>query len=1050
MNRYAAVLRRCAILNACAVATVCAMPCPFNVPQAEAKTAADTAGYEAISLDNTDQYRVDYWSHDDRLDHDSAAFPYKDDYYYKDKTVVWYSQNGHAGRGLNFFDDVVMEGNANLVFDFNNSKDGPFTSTGYSSVVAAIKLGLLDSRDTTDDHITWDVDYSDTLSITGGSIWVMSEYSSTGGYATYGVYINGNTDNSKYDHLIGEDGLNYYAEINDCNLYMMNVYRGMYINNGDLDIKNTKDDGSAKDIYISSAATGIYTLNGANLSIDAGDVYLTGGTYGVLSFTGSSLSLNATNFFIEDTTHGMWLVSTASADIDSDTVAIKNTKNGILLSTGASLDIDANALVMEDITGIAFYFADNAFANIQSDAISISNAHTGIYALTENSANKAAMAEITAEYMQVKDTVYGVVASHDAEISIDSDTVIFTANRHAVHASGEANVSVKSDSFVLDDTAEGKEADEYALSNYGTGSVAVDTNSLAIQGASADSFIVVARCDTAAAEGESVQITAKSGTMLGSVGAAGSSSISLDFSGAEGTSSRNGVANPEALPIPSALTWTGAAYAQDDATIDVLLGSGAHWDVSDSSNITTLTLDSDAMVTLNSVSFYDGDNAGGNVDTARTSNGAGTILSVDELRGQGGTFVFHTHLAGDTDQVLIENMATEGPTHIFVHSVEDIHDPNHMAMDDFLVQTHEGYTATDFTLHPLQADGVDAGMYHYSLDSRDGVSDDGTPTLEWYLVRDTDANKTPSAELVLGLSGMAGPYASWYSRMSDLRERLGEVRHGQDNDGVWARAFAEENTLSGFTGTDFEQKVYGTSIGYDRLLEKRGVNENQWLLGVRGQITYADQEVDGRFESTGQSQSAGLAAYATWFNKNGWYADTVLTFDWFQQEMDTFKEDGTHINAEYDTIAGGISQELGRKFVFDNLMFIEPQLQLSYYVNKGADYTASNGIRVDVATGESLTGRAGLVFGKRWDTSEESYLQPYIKAGVTHEFLGEQKSTINGEHFYGDLGGTRIYYGAGLDWQYNQQFRFYGEFEREDGDEVSKPWSFSVGLRYSF
>lgn len=77
-------------------------------------------------------------------------------------------------------------------------------------------------------------------------------------------------------------------------------------------------------------------------------------------------------------------------------------------------------------------------------------------------------------------------------------------------------------------------------------------------------------------------------------------------------------------------------------------------------------------------------------------------------------------------------------------------------------------------------------------------------------------------------------------------------------------------------------------------------------------------------------------------------------------------------------------------------------------------------------------------------------MQPYIKAGVNHEFMSSQKATINGETFTGDLRGTRAYYGAGVDWQVKDSLRLYGSVEGEDGHAVSKPWSVSAGIRYDF
>ena len=110
-----------------------------------------------------------------------------------------------------------------------------------------------------------------------------------------------------------------------------------------------------------------------------------------------------------------------------------------------------------------------------------------------------------------------------------------------------------------------------------------------------------------------------------------------------------------------------------------------------------------------------------------------------------------------------------------------------------------------------------------------------------------------------------------------------------------------------------------------------------------------------------------------------------------------------------------------------------------------------NGLAVDTKNADVVTGRAGLVLGKKWEISKNRYVQPYVKGGVIHEFTGDDKTIINADNvFKGDISGTRPYYGLGIDWKFNDQARLYGEFERQDGDHVRSLWNVNVGLRVSF
>ena len=427
---------------------------------------------------------------------------------------------------------------------------------------------------------------------------------------------------------------------------------------------------------------------------------------------------------------------------------------------------------------------------------------------------------------------------------------------------------------------------------------------------------------------------------------------------------------------------------------------------------------------------------------------------VDQLE-DGSILKLKTDFAtGQTDQVFIRYW-TAGQYHIYVTPTGA---KSGIPETGYLVRANEGGDATCALGNP--GGKVDMGVYVYELARRElpipntpdsdvsfYISVEPQPPIEWYLRR-VGKEKSPTAETVLGLSGMASSYAMWMGQLSDLRERLGEIRYGNGTDGLWVRGFTQENRLSGLAGIDFSQNFYGTSFGYDHLVEQN--ENNRWLFGLRGQLTRAEQRIDGLHDGSGDSRSYGIAAYATWQHTDGWYSDTVLTWDWYDQNLKTRMLDGTRVHGSYNTYAGGISQEVGRMFRFGEGFFIEPQLQLSWYWMKGTDFTTSNGMRVEQDDAYSLTGRAGLVLGKKWDLSEDRYFQPYLKGGVNHEFMGDQKVTVNDIAFSDDLRGTRIYYGAGFDVQFASNARFYAEFEREDGNKASTPWSVSAGLRIAF
>lgn len=360
---------------------------------------------------------------------------------------------------------------------------------------------------------------------------------------------------------------------------------------------------------------------------------------------------------------------------------------------------------------------------------------------------------------------------------------------------------------------------------------------------------------------------------------------------------------------------------------------------------------------------------------------------------------------------------------------------------------------------------IDIGLYNYTLKTSE--RNNGR---EWYLARvglpdpedpsnpgGGDTSLSPTGEAEAALSSLAGHYALWYGQQTDLRKRLGEIRYGAQT-GLWARGFADKARLDGFAGTSFTQNTYGGAIGYDKLVSED--ETYMWMFGMQLRGARADQHVNGRWGGHGDLSSLGGGLYSTWAHADGWYVDAVGTIDWYTHKIRATMLDGTRVHDDRSSYGLGASLEAGRKFDFgysnDNrdYWFVEPQLQLSYFWIKGGDFTASNGMKIDQEDMDSLTGRAGVVLGKKFslgsDPNDSRYVQPYIKAGVNHEFLGEQVVHINNTRMDNNLAGTRVYYGAGIDWQATDSLRVYAQVEREHGEHFTREINVSAGLKWEF
>lgn len=351
----------------------------------------------------------------------------------------------------------------------------------------------------------------------------------------------------------------------------------------------------------------------------------------------------------------------------------------------------------------------------------------------------------------------------------------------------------------------------------------------------------------------------------------------------------------------------------------------------------------------------------------------------------------------------------------------------------------------------------------------------------WYLVRsdqtggdggdpDPDDPSTPpevTDNVTIGTS--ASQALAYMADLEDLRKRLGEVRYGAQA-GAWAKAFVKKDSVNASGNRGFEQDVYGINIGLDSLV---GASESSsWLIGGAFRYSNADQDGIGIGGTTGELDEYSVKGYATWMHEKGSYADIVLQAGRYEQELDGLsntREARSH--ADYGTWGFGASIEVGHMFAFAedendrrwfNHCFIEPQLELSYFHARGADYRTSTGLKVSQDNADFLTGRAGLVLGKKFsygtvDELDRRYFQFAVIGGVKHEFLGGDQTIryagVNGARasvHADDIDGKRFYYGLNADWQIADDFRLYAQIDREEGDHYTKDYDVSVGMKWSF
>ena len=540
--------------------------------------------------------------------------------------------------------------------------------------------------------------------------------------------------------------------------------------------------------------------------------------------------------------------------------------------------------------------------------------------------------------------------------------------------------------------------------------------------------------------------------------------------------------------------------------INLTLKNGATWLNTDyiqysSSNSTPVF--GDGFSTANSVTM-----AGGTIDMSSAKvdgwqRSAYQKIVLNELKkGSGnnnhGHFVFDMNLAEETnssetlehykqnvDQLIVKNSANGLYTADinFTNSLSAV-DPSKMYSENWLIS--QGLNS-DMTVTNIIGGNDFAGRGMVTVwnlvfvpegqenllqteEGRQQLTNNGIGKGNWHLIRGekwVDPIIPPEIQDNLTIGTSATQALAYQADLEDLRTRLGEVRYGAQ-DGAWVKVFTKKEQIG--SGNNLEQEVDGINVGVDALITEN--EDAAWLVGGAFRYSSADQKGLAGRHISGELDEYSLKAYATWMQEKGSYADFVLQAGRYEQTIDGL--DNTSLDkshADYNTWGFGASVEVGHMFAFDegvddrrwfNHWFIEPQLQLSYFRAKGADYTTATGLKIEQENADFLTGRAGLVIGKKFNYGTENdldrrYFQIAAIGGLKHEFLGGDQTI----HYTGtdkerlsvkanELSGTRYYYGVNADWQLGNQWRVYGQIAREEGDDYTKEYDINLGLKYQF
>lgn len=486
--------------------------------------------------------------------------------------------------------------------------------------------------------------------------------------------------------------------------------------------------------------------------------------------------------------------------------------------------------------------------------------------------------------------------------------------------------------------------------------------------------------------------------------------------------------------------WNGSAYGVytgEDATEESkhLIGSGFTGEVS-GMNLTmadgaTWNVTSDTLV-----SDLEADSSTINVLPETTTMKSGTLNLTDStlnLEGSGQTITADT-LSGSNATVNTNSLdnqlsvsGTSTATNLTVHGTGEIADAiakdnsNAQKLADVVVLSNANDDTTESLASQITTDeGVVAGAYNLKVVN-------GTVNM-------AQSTYTPNVTNV-GIASMAAMnLMTWRQENNDLNKRLGELRDSSGENGVWARMSRGE---AKYGARNMKNQYNYYQLGYDR---KVGDN---WTVGA----AYSKTDGNTTF-SRGKSDNDhnGFAIYGSHLSNDGSFIDLIAKY----ARIDTdYSVSGGVGNGDYDTDGYSLSAEYGKRFHGQQGFWIEPQVELTYGRVSSADYTSARGAQIRHDSMDSTVARLGFAAGKDIKAGHV-----YARASYLYDFGGDTNVTMryNGtsESYKDDIGGSWWEVGLGANLNLSDVTHFYMDVEKTYGGDVTTPWQWNAGFRYSF
>lgn len=307
----------------------------------------------------------------------------------------------------------------------------------------------------------------------------------------------------------------------------------------------------------------------------------------------------------------------------------------------------------------------------------------------------------------------------------------------------------------------------------------------------------------------------------------------------------------------------------------------------------------------------------------------------------------------------------------------------------------------------------------------------------------SDFLTTPSTDAVLSLA--VAPELVFNNELQSLRAGRGILEKNKENAAFWTYTIKNKEQIA--TGhTHFKLDQTGIMLGTDWVAQLLYGN-----LYIGGFGSYDQARINHARRGVSGINTYSFGTYATYLNEYGWYLDSILKYNRYQNHLKAVSTSGLAIQGDYNQWAIGTSLEGGYRFQTGQSTWVRPYSQFTWLQVTGKEIQLSNGMIGDISSSTSLRSEIGLSIRRAFNFNTNASLIGYVTAAWLREYIDSNHTMINKRHkFITDLSDNAGKLAIGLNSFVSKNLTFYTEAQYLKGYKMTQSLQGILGIRYSF